>query len=187
MLSRSIRPAANRWRNASQSSKRVPARANVSCSANRSCSSQASSSHFMIYIVIWFSSLGGTCSKSFLWTQFVGIFILTLKQIGLSFTLEDVGIFSFQLYSSRVVVFISQPRLPSHTLNFLFLYQIRPVESVIGQSNDTEYLHWFSLYYYMVFYAIVYGYFLISYGCFNATNTLNKNSISVTTRPSHQM
>ena len=91
----------------------------------------------MIYIVIWFSSLGGTCSKRFLWTHFVGIFILTLKQIGLSFTLEDVGIFSFQLYSSRVVVFISQPRLPSHTLIFLFLCQIRPVESVIGQSNHT--------------------------------------------------
>ena len=111
--------------------------ANVSRSANRSCSSQASSSHFIIYIVIWFSSLGGTCSKSFLWTHFVGILILTLKRIGLAFTLEDVGIFSFQLYSSRVIVFISQHRLLSHTLNFLFLYHVRAVESVIGQSNDT--------------------------------------------------
>ena len=110
--------------------------ADVSRSATRSCSSKASSSQSMIYIIIWLSSLGVTCSKSFLWTHSVGIFILTLKRIGLAFTLEDVGIVSIQLYSSRVIVFISH-RLPPHTLNFLFLYRVRPVKSVIGQSNDT--------------------------------------------------
>ena len=154
MLSRSIWPAPNRWRNATQSPKRLRDHkcsvtdgrsacisrtngANVSSSANRSCSSQTSSSQFMIYIIIWLSSLGGTCSKRFLWLHFVGIFISTRKRIGLAFTLDNVGIVSFQLYSSRVIVFISQHRLLPHTLNFIFLYRVRPVESVIGQSNDT--------------------------------------------------
>ena len=143
MISRSIWPAANRWRNATQSSKWLcyfkcsatdgsSARMGLMCLDQPTGLAYRKHHHHTSYYILSFDfrRSEGLAQKDFLWTHFAGIFLLTLKRIGLAFTLEDVGIFSFQLYSSRVIVFISQHRLLSHTV-------IRPVESVIGQSNDT--------------------------------------------------
>ena len=144
MLPRSIWPAANRWRNATQSSKRLcyfkcsVTDGRSACMAWGQCVSSSQQVLLIASIIITlhnmychliFVARRDLFKKGFLWIYFVGIFILTLKRIGLASTLDDVGIFSFQLYSSRVIVFISQHRLLSHTLNFLFLYQIRPVDA----------------------------------------------------------